>query len=157
MGIISYRDGLGASRSDISDTGSNPSGHYVGGSAQSLNTSILSPITSHFSSLHNPEILKTTENETPLEDLTEEWICHHFPPGTGSNHLEGGGDYGVTQSLDHGSNLNTSGAGSDSRLMCSRSWDGILCWPETPEGSSATLSCFSHLNGIQYDTSRKLT
>ena len=42
-----------------------------------------------------------------------------------------------------------------SYLICNRSWDGILCWPETPAGEEAILPCFSQLNGVRYDTSRK--
>ena len=37
------------------------------------------------------------------------------------------------------------------RSACSRSWDGLLCWPETYEGQSVTLPCFSELGGITYD------
>ncbi|CAG7727674.1 unnamed protein product [Allacma fusca] len=40
--------------------------------------------------------------------------------------------------------------------FCNRSWDGLLCWPETQEGDSVTLSCFKELRGIPYDETRML-
>ena len=37
-------------------------------------------------------------------------------------------------------------------LSCSRSWDSLLCWPETNFGTVAELPCFEELNGLKYDT-----
>lgn len=39
--------------------------------------------------------------------------------------------------------------------FCPTEWDNLLCWPETVEGQMAILSCFSELNGIHYDVTRK--
>lgn len=39
--------------------------------------------------------------------------------------------------------------------FCSPTWDSLLCWPATPFNSSAIQSCFSELNGIPYDVTRK--
>lgn len=41
-------------------------------------------------------------------------------------------------------------------LVCNSTWDGILCWPNTLAGTTSVLPCFDELNGIKYDTSRKL-
>ena len=38
---------------------------------------------------------------------------------------------------------------------CNSTWDGILCWPTTPAGSTSILPCIGELNGISYDTSRE--
>ncbi|KAG8196599.1 hypothetical protein JTE90_014160 [Oedothorax gibbosus] len=35
--------------------------------------------------------------------------------------------------------------------FCKVSWDGVSCWPTTLAGTTATLSCFSELNGVKYD------
>ena len=40
--------------------------------------------------------------------------------------------------------------------FCNSTWDGIICWPTTPAGATAVLPCFDELNGIKYDTERKL-
>ena len=93
----------------------------------------------------------------PDDELTEEWLCLHY----GSTTLLSP-DEDLTGNLVHGNltmtnEFNGSAPGElvemGTRLTCNRSWDGVLCWPEVYEGSSATLSCFSHLNGIPYDTS----
>ena len=38
---------------------------------------------------------------------------------------------------------------------CDTSWDELMCWPNTPPGTLASLPCFAELHGIRYDTSRK--
>lgn len=38
---------------------------------------------------------------------------------------------------------------------CEPNFDSVLCWPHTPANTVAVLPCFSQLNGIPYDTSRK--
>lgn len=38
---------------------------------------------------------------------------------------------------------------------CEPNFDSVLCWPQTPPNTVAILPCFSQLNGIRYDTSRK--
>ncbi|XP_042149737.1 diuretic hormone receptor [Ixodes scapularis] len=47
---------------------------------------------------------------------------------------------------------------SDPRLgglvTCMPAWDGLSCWPRTPGESVALVSCFSSLNGLDYDTSQ---
>jgi hypothetical protein len=119
-------------------------------------------------------ILVPENNDTiSTEDITDEWLCLHYDPTL--HHLaydedeEGQGQEGLlTYALTRGKRtqetlvdqkVNGSEASqlvdNGSRLTCNRSWDRILCWPETYEGSSATLPCFSHLNGIPYDTSSK--
>lgn len=40
-------------------------------------------------------------------------------------------------------------------LVCNRTWDSVLCWPETPAGTTAYLPCFEEFNGIRYDPSGK--
>lgn len=40
-------------------------------------------------------------------------------------------------------------------LFCNTTWDGIICWPTTPSGTTAVLPCIEQLNGIRYDTSRE--
>ncbi|XP_049779456.1 diuretic hormone receptor-like [Schistocerca cancellata] len=37
---------------------------------------------------------------------------------------------------------------------CARSWDRLLCWPDTEPATLATQPCFSELNGIPYDTTQ---
>ncbi|KZC09659.1 Diuretic hormone receptor [Dufourea novaeangliae] len=40
------------------------------------------------------------------------------------------------------------------RLGCEINWDSLLCWPRTPPGRLATLSCLEELNGIRYDSTQ---
>jgi len=37
---------------------------------------------------------------------------------------------------------------------CPPFWDTISCWPPVAEGGRATISCFSHLRGVAYDSSK---
>ncbi|CAL8135002.1 unnamed protein product [Orchesella dallaii] len=46
---------------------------------------------------------------------------------------------------------------STSFNTCPTEWDNLVCWPETIEGQTVTLPCFSVLNNIYYDTSRNAT
>ncbi|XP_022240360.1 diuretic hormone receptor-like [Limulus polyphemus] len=39
-------------------------------------------------------------------------------------------------------------------IQCNVTWDGVSCWPPTPAGFKAEISCFSELKGIRYDTSQ---
>lgn len=39
---------------------------------------------------------------------------------------------------------------------CSVDYDTVLCWPQTPTNTVAVLPCLYQLNGIRYDTTRKL-
>lgn len=41
-------------------------------------------------------------------------------------------------------------------VFCNSTWDGIACWPTTVAGSTSVLPCFAELNGVKYDTTRKL-
>ncbi|XP_037090345.1 diuretic hormone receptor-like [Pollicipes pollicipes] len=41
------------------------------------------------------------------------------------------------------------GAGGDAH-RCAVTWDEVLCWPETPRGSLASIPCFKEFNGIIY-------
>lgn len=38
---------------------------------------------------------------------------------------------------------------------CQIKFDGVSCWPETPAGTLATISCFEEFNGLFYDTTRE--
>lgn len=38
---------------------------------------------------------------------------------------------------------------------CKPNFDTVLCWPPTSPNTIAVLSCFSQLNGILYDATRK--
>jgi hypothetical protein len=40
--------------------------------------------------------------------------------------------------------------------FCNRTWDGVSCWPTTLSGTTSILPCVDELNGIKYDTTRKL-
>ncbi|GIY37777.1 g_PROTEIN_RECEP_F2_3 domain-containing protein [Caerostris darwini] len=42
---------------------------------------------------------------------------------------------------------------NESQLFCTVNWDGVSCWPPTLAGSTATVPCFSELNGVKYDIS----
>jgi len=169
MGIISgERIGAGM-RSSISDS----AGHgesYPSNSAHSAAFSALargrlfpnsSPSNFQSHEMLEPHSVTNYENETSMEEMTEEWICLHLDPGSSPSKpfqeeslIEDHDESSLGGSPPSPPGLNgTTGYGG---FNCNRSWDGILCWPETPEGSSATLSCFSQLNGIPYDTSRKL-
>lgn len=38
---------------------------------------------------------------------------------------------------------------------CPPVFDGVMCWGPTPPNTSAIQKCFSELNGLLYDSSRK--
>nr|XP_027202966.1 diuretic hormone receptor-like [Dermatophagoides pteronyssinus] len=40
---------------------------------------------------------------------------------------------------------------------CPSAWDGASCWMRTLAGNEAIIPCFSHFNGIKYDTSQNAT
>ncbi|GFX03682.1 g_PROTEIN_RECEP_F2_3 domain-containing protein [Trichonephila clavipes] len=59
----------------------------------------------------------------------------------------------LTQLYCNYSSVNDDYAVNGSQLFCTVNWDGVSCWPSTLAGSTATVSCFSELNGVKYDTS----
>ncbi|XP_021958199.2 diuretic hormone receptor isoform X2 [Folsomia candida] len=63
------------------------------------------------------------------------------------------GDANLDLNLDLLTNHDVGG----NATVCFGGWDGILCWPETPVGQTATLSCFKELNTILYDSSKNAT
>jgi hypothetical protein len=51
--------------------------------------------------------------------------------------------------------LDNSNANIYSVSHCPFDWDGILCWPRTLVGETASLPCMETLHGIPYNTSSK--
>jgi hypothetical protein len=106
-------------------------------------------------------------NQTQHLPISEEaWAClFHFNGSSVEDLLKQADHHGrALNSSDINSNNNNNNSsfpflrdnGSIPSLgICNRSWDGILCWPETVAGAEATLSCFAQLNGVRYDTTRK--
>lgn len=123
---------------------------------------------SHHDQETNPSIssVSTTSNSSEATfPITDEHICymsgvsvqdldyndtylHNFQ----SQSLSGSG--GVP--LDFSDLLNhQNGVGILNTSICKRNWDGILCWPNTPLGQTASLPCMDKFRGIPYDPSGK--
>nr|XP_046920088.1 diuretic hormone receptor-like isoform X2 [Dermatophagoides farinae] len=53
--------------------------------------------------------------------------------------------------------LNENQSSSSLGTYCPSAWDGASCWMRTLAGNEAIIPCFSHFNGIKYDTSQNAT
>ena len=56
---------------------------------------------------------------------------------------------------DEASAASSSSSSAAVGASCGSVWDGILCWPTTPAGSTAVMSCREELNGVNYDATRE--
>lgn len=115
-----------------------------GRSSSETNQQVYHSIPSHFQQKENFGRNESEEFDPPKIMTEEEWTCLY-------NRSD------IVEMFKRETNINSSVESisfeNGETPTCYRSWDGILCWPETLSGRDAILPCFSQLHGVHYNTS----
>jgi len=123
--IMEHNCGESYSTTTAESTFTTTSSATTGSSMSEADLLIISP------SPPPPSLFDSTENNSESDETLKAM-------------LKGGGEV-----------VDNSNANIYSFSHCPFDWDGILCWPKTLVGETATLPCMETLHGIPYNTSSK--